>query len=110
MNNYNKDLIFYRVDTSKLDKNAETEFVISDLKIRYRVGKDIVTAGLSFFVDPQNKCVNTFITSNQKARQATLCFIWFILAQGILPREIIYKIAREIWDSRISPHLWGVFI
>ncbi len=106
MNNYNKDLIFYRLDTSKLNEDAVKKLLISDMKIRYKFGKYLSKPHDYMFTDRTEQCLNAFLTSNQKAQQATLCFIWSSLAQGVLPREIIFEIAKLIWKSRKSPYFW----
>ncbi len=85
------------------------ELFYSYLRGTYNEGK-ILSLRHNELHEREKSYVYVFLTSNQKAQQATLCFIWSSLAQGVLPREIIFKIAKLIWDSRTSPHLWGIFI
>ncbi len=72
------------------------------MKIRYKFGKFLSKPLNHTLTDRSEQCLNAFLTSNQKAQQATLCFIWSSLAQGVLPREIIFEIAKLIW----SPYFW----
>lgn len=106
MNNLDKDFVFYEFETFELDEDAITKLKIRDMEYNYSYGKFLSESHGLHLTDRRKQCLNIFYESNQKAQQATLCFIWSSLAQGVLPREIIFEIAKLIWKSRKSPYFW----
>ncbi len=106
MNNLDKD---YEFETFELGEDAITKLKIREMEYHYNYGKFSSLSHGLHLTDRHIQCLNVYYKSNQKARQATFCFIWASLTQGVLPREIVFEIAKLIWDSRTSPHIWKVF-